>query len=82
MSKQMIIRIDEKTKEAFSALARAEGKAAGQVVRELIQRYITERDLAGYIDQLWDGIGRTMTAKGFRAKDIPGVVRKLRAERL
>ena len=39
------------------SMAKTEGKNASQVVRELMETYITERDVAAHVDGLWARIG-------------------------
>ncbi len=58
MATQMIIRIDPRLKEKISRLARSEGKNLSELVRELLEKYIKERDMGAYIDNLWDSIGK------------------------
>ena len=57
MTTQMIIRMDSEVKDRFNKLARVEGKTTSQMVRELIEDYIKERDIGTYIDDLWGRIG-------------------------
>ncbi len=64
MSTQMIIRIDGEVKNRLSKLARIEGKTTSEMVRELIEKYIKERDIGAYIDDLWNRIGRKLESKG------------------
>lgn len=79
MSEQMIIRIDPKTKSAFSRLARAEGKSSSQMVRELIADYIHNRDIGGYLDDLWERSGRKMKRKRMSLQDIDRIIQEIRA---
>jgi len=46
MSTQMIIRIDDEVKNRLNKLARLEGKTTSAMVRELIEKYIKERDIS------------------------------------
>ena len=46
---QMIIRIDRETKQKLARLAKMGGKSSSEVVRELVERYIRERDMSGYL---------------------------------
>jgi predicted DNA-binding protein len=62
MTTQMIIRIDSKMKNRLNKLARVEGKTTSQMVMELIKDYIKEKDIGGYIDNLWDRIGGKLRA--------------------
>jgi hypothetical protein len=70
MSDQLLIRIDPDLKERLERLSRAEGKTTSHMVRELIRDYIKQRDIAGYIDGLWDRIGKKLGARRVKASDI------------
>lgn len=67
---QIIIRIAPEVKDRFSKLARMEGKTASQMVRELIEDYIKERNIGIYIDDLWRRIGGQLRSKGVKQRDI------------
>jgi predicted CopG family antitoxin len=74
----MIIRIDDEVKNRLNKLARIEGKTMSEMVRELIEEYIKERDIGGYIDDLWNRTGKKLKAKGV----TPGTIQKaIRAAR-
>jgi predicted DNA-binding protein len=64
MPSQLVIRIDDDLKKKVSRFALAEGKNTSQIVRELLEQYVNERDISGYIDQLWDRIGQDLKQKG------------------
>jgi hypothetical protein len=64
MATQLVIRIDEELKQKVTRFAMAEGKNASQVVREMLEQYVTDRDMGGYVDSLWDRIGNRLIAKG------------------
>jgi predicted transcriptional regulator len=80
MSDQLLIRIDADLKERLDRLSRAEGKTTSRMVRELIRDYIKERDIAGYIDGLWDRIGKKLVERGTRASDIGEAIVKARKD--
>ena len=80
MGTQMIIRIDPDIKNRLSKLARVEGKTTSQMVRELIEDYIKERDIGLYIDDLWDRIGKKLKSKGVKSKDITMAIRESRKQ--
>lgn len=80
MGTQMIIRIDPDIKNRLSKLARVEGKTTSQMVRELIEDYIKERDIGLYIDDLWDRIGKKLRSKGVKPKDIAMAIRESRKQ--
>ena len=81
MTTQMIIRMDPETKDRIGKLARVEGKTTSQVVRELIENYIRERDIGTYIDDLWDRIGGKLKSKGVRKRDVGRVIKEARKSR-
>ncbi|MEW6409703.1 MAG: ribbon-helix-helix protein, CopG family [Nitrospirota bacterium] len=64
MTTQMIIRIDDEIKNRLNKLARLEGKTTSEMVRELIEERIKERDIGVYVDDLWNRIGKKLKSKG------------------
>ncbi len=80
MSTQMIIRIDDEVKNRLSKLARLEGKTTSEMVRELIEEYIKERDISAYIDDLWDRIGKKLKSKGATPAAINKAIKVTRKE--
>ncbi len=78
MTNQMIIRIKPDVKDKLNKLARVEGKTTSQMVRELIEDYIKERDISAYIDDLWDRIGRKLSSRGVKLKDIKSAIKEAR----
>ena len=81
MTTQMIVRIDPEVKERFNKLVRIEGKTSSQMVRELIQDYIKERDIGTYVDDLWDRIGGKLKSKGVRQRDVDRAIKEARKSR-
>ncbi|MBN2438135.1 MAG: ribbon-helix-helix protein, CopG family [Deltaproteobacteria bacterium] len=78
MSTQMIIRIEPELKDKVGRFARAEGKTTSDVVRELLEEYISSRDIAAYVDHLWKRIGGRLSAQGVTAERIPEAIQKIR----
>ncbi len=78
MNTQMLIRIDDETKEKLGRLARKQGKNYSQMVREILGDYIRERDIEGYVDDLWQRIGRTLKAKKVKAADVAAAIKAVR----
>lgn len=78
MTVQMIIRIDSELKKKLVQLARMEGKSTSQMVREVIKEYINERDIAKYIDDLWNRIGEKFRTKGTKQTDIERAIKETR----
>jgi len=81
MTTQMIIRMDSEMKNRLNKLARMEGKTTSQKVRELIEDYIREKDIGGYIDNLWGRIGGKFKAKGISQRDINRAIKESRKSR-
>jgi len=81
MSTQLIIRLEPDLKERMTRLARSEGKSVSQVVRELIESYVREQDIASYIDDLWDRTGRKLRDRGVGPREIERAIRQSRTER-
>jgi len=79
MTAQMIIRLHPQTKSKLIELARAEGKNTSQVVRELIENYIQNRDMASHVDDLWDRVGKELQARNVGAKQIKRAIDESRA---
>ena len=80
MTTQMIVRVSPETKEKLARLAKAEGKTNSQIIRELIDQYIQERDITGYIDDLWSRTGNKIKTKGNTERDIAKVIVEVRKE--
>lgn len=77
----LIVRMDEKTKQDFYRLVRTEGTSASEKVREMIEDYLQKHDISRAVDNLWEKIGTKMKKKGFREKDIPRIVKQVRSGR-
>lgn len=81
MSKQMIIRIDPVLKNRVENYARAEGKNVSMIVRELLEDYVINRDISGYIDDLWNRIGKKFREQDISADDIETIIEQTRTEK-
>ena len=81
MTTQMIIRMDSGMKNRLNKLARVEGKTTSQMVRELIEDYLREKDIGTYIDDLWDRIGGKLRSKGINQRDIHRAIKESRKSR-
>ena len=78
MSIQMIIRLEPDIKDKFIKFAKMEGKTASQVMRELMEDYIKERDIGAYIDDLWKRTGDKLASKGIEQIEIEKAIRDVR----
>lgn len=81
MTTQMIIRINEDTKKRLNRLARLEGKSMSQLVRELIEEHLRQRDIGAYIDDLWERIGNKLASKGVTETSIKKAIKESRKSR-
>jgi predicted DNA-binding protein len=81
MRNQMIVRIDPMLKARVNILAKAEGKSVSEVVRELLDEYVKNRDIGSYIDGLWERIGAGLKSRGVRPSDIQRAIKHARAKR-
>lgn len=78
MTTQMIIRIDVEVKNRLNRLSRLEGKTTSEMVRELIEERIKERDISAYVDDLWNRIGRKLKSKGITPAKIEKAIKAAR----
>lgn len=81
MTEQLLIRMDPELKRRLAKLARVEGKTSTQVVRDLIEEYVKQRDIGAYIDSLWDRIGNDLQSKGAGPADVDRAVKEVRRSR-
>ncbi len=81
MTTQMIVRIDPQLKNTVSSLAKAEGKNISEVVRELLEEYVRNRDISLYIDDLWQRIGDKLISRKIGPKDIQKAIKESRAKK-
>ncbi|MDZ7833433.1 MAG: ribbon-helix-helix protein, CopG family [Desulfobacterales bacterium] len=79
MSTQMIVRIDPELKAKLNSFARTDGKNVSQVVRELVEAYVKDRDIGAYVDDLWNRVGNKLKAKGSGPDDIQRIIDDVRA---
>jgi len=81
METQLVIRIDESTKQKFSRIARMEGKTASTKVRELVASYIEENDFSRMVGDIWDRTAKKLKKKGISQKDVNEAIKSVRASR-
>jgi len=81
MSDTLLIRLDSSLKARIAKLAKLEGKTLTRVIRELIRNYIQERDIAGYIDQVWDEIGHEIKEAGHTVDDVDRLIQEARRDK-
>lgn len=81
MTTQMIVRINPELKNRVNKLAKAEGKNVSEVVRELLEDYVRDRDIGLYIDDLWQRIGGKLASRGIRSKEIQRAIKEVRTKK-
>lgn len=81
MSTQMIVRINPELKNKVNTLAKAEGKSISEVVRELLEEYVKNRDIGMYIDDLWQRIGDKLIIRKIDPKEIQRAIREVRTKK-
>jgi len=81
MTTQMIVRINPELKNKVNNLAKAEGKNVSEVVRELLEDYVRDRDIGSYIDDLWERIGGSLKSRGHTPQNIHRIIREARMEK-
>ncbi len=81
MTTQMIVRINPELKNKVNNLARAEGKSVSEVVRELLEDYVKNRDIGLYIDDLWQRIGDKLISRKVGPQEIQRAIQEVRAKK-
>ncbi len=81
MSTQMVVRIKPELKNKVNNLAKAEGKSVSEVVRELLEDYVKNRDISLYIDDLWQRIGDKLISRKVGPREIQHAIQEVRAKR-
>lgn len=78
MGTQVIVRVDPDLKNKVSSLAKSEGKNVSEVIRELLENYVRNRDIGSYIDDLWKRVGTKLISKGTRPEEIQTAIKEVR----
>ena len=81
MTTQMIVRVNAELKNKVNTLAKAEGKSVSEVVRELLEDYVKNRDIGLYVDDLWQRIGDKLISRKIGAKEIQRAIQEVRAKK-
>ena len=81
MTTQMIVRINPDLKNKVNTLAKAEGKSVSEVVRELLEDYVKNRDIGLYVDDLWQRIGDKLTSRKIGSKEIQRAIQEVRMKK-
>jgi predicted DNA-binding protein len=77
----MIVRINPELKNKVNNLAKAEGKSVSEVVRELLEDYVKNRDIGLYIDDLWQRIGDKLISRKVGPQEIQRAIQEVRAKK-
>ena len=77
----MIVRINPELKNKVNNLAKAEGKSVSEVVRELLEDYVKNRDIGLYIDDLWQRIGDKLISRKIGPQEIQRAIQEVRANK-
>ena len=80
MTAQMVIRIDEGLKDNVNSIAKMEGKSTTQVVRNLLEEYVRNRDLGKYVDSLWARMGKNLDPRGADSTYLNQIIKDVRKE--
>ena len=81
MTTQMTVRLNPELKNKVNSLAKAEGKSVSEVVRELLEDYVKNRDIGLYIDDLWQRIGDKLISRKIGPKEIQRAIQEVRAKK-
>ncbi len=75
---QLVLRINPKLKEKLANIAKKEGRPSSEILRELIETYVRERDIEAYIDDLWVRMGDKLSSKGKGLADVSKTIAEVR----
>ncbi len=81
MTTQMIVRLNPELKNKVNNLAKAEGKSVSEVVRELLEEYVKNRDIGLYIDDLWQRIGDKLISRKVGPQEIQRAIQEVRTKK-
>ncbi|MEE4265490.1 MAG: ribbon-helix-helix protein, CopG family [Desulfobacteraceae bacterium] len=81
MTTQMIVRVNPDLKNKVNTLAKAEGKSVSEVVRELLEDYVKNRDIGLYVDDLWQRISDKLISRKIGPKEIQRAIQEVRAKK-
>ena len=81
MTTQMIVRVNPDLKNKVNTLAKAEGKSVSEVVRELLEDYVKNRDIGSYVDDLWQRISNKLLRRKIGPKEIQRAIQEVRAKK-
>jgi len=76
---QVLIKLPLNLKHKVKSIAQKEGKNFSVIVRELLEKYVKERDMENYIDNLWGKIGNKLAP--IESENIDDLIHKIRKEK-
>jgi predicted DNA-binding protein len=77
---QLTVRIDDELKDQFDKLARHEGKTTSDVVRDLVNEYVQDRDRSAFLRNLWNRMRENAEAAGMTREDVDETIARIRSE--
>lgn len=77
---QLTVQIDDSTKDQLETLALREGRSTQDVVRDLVQQYVRDRDRSTALRHLWDRMQTKAEASGTPPEGIDQAIRTVREE--
>lgn len=80
MTTEIIIRIEPDLINKVTRLAKQEGKTINEIVRELLEEYVHNRDIDSYVDDLWERIGKKLLAQGVTPDDVERSIQEVRKQ--
>ena len=78
MEAQLLIRLDQETRDALQKIARSEQRNVSDIMRQLVLDYIKDRDMTSYIDDLWARMGNKMKLHNIDNKRIHKAIQEVR----
>lgn len=75
---QLTVRIDDELKDRLRHLARHEGKTTSDVVRDLVKRYVQDRDRSTFLQNLWRRMQENAEAADMSPDDIERAIARVR----
>ena len=78
MTTQLVVRMDDETKEKLKKLARMESKTASDKIREMVKEYVVQNDLPAIVDDLWVRVSRRLQGQGVTEEDVERAIKDVR----
>ena len=78
MTTQLVVRMEPELKEQVGRLARAEGRSASEVARDLLADYVRQRDMSAHLDGLWARIRSQLPNQEQDPEQLQQIIRQVR----